>query len=94
MIMKIIINPEDNMTEVCEISEYYTEPDYLEVVKGKEVNSGLKEIINQEGEIFITEDGEGDNFWKEIIILTDAGFELLKIENLEWEEIQKELEAN
>ena len=88
MIMKIIINPEDNMTEVCEISEYYTEQDYLEVIKGKEVNPDLKEIINQDGEIFITDDGEGDNYWKEIIIMSDAGFELLKIENLEWEKIK------
>jgi len=94
MIMKIIINPEDNMVEVCEIAQYYTEPDYLEVIKGKEIKSDLNEIIASEGEIFITEDNKGDNFWKEITIMTDAGFELLKINNLEWESIQKEMEAN
>ena len=91
MIMKIIINPEDEMVEVCEISKYYTENDYLEVIKGKETNPDLNEIIVSEGEIFITEDNEGDNFWKEVIIMSDAGFELLKINNLDWEQIQKEL---
>ena len=34
---------------------------------------------------------DGDDYWKEVLILTDVGYELLKIENHDWELILKEM---
>ena len=86
MIMKIVISPEDKMIQVYEIARYYTESgNYLEVIAGKDVK-GLNEIVlDGEGKYFDENTPEGDEFWKELTIMSDAGFELLKIENLDWE---------
>lgn len=93
MILKIIWSEVDKAEEVMEISNYYTENDYLEVAIGKNKTSLDREIIVNEGEVWINvkPDAEhGEDYWDEVVILTDAGIELFKTTNLDIEQIKQE----
>ncbi len=75
MILKVIIDEEGNQIEVFEITNYYTEDAYLEAdIEGKGIED--RSIILNEGNYL----GESEN-WEQIVIMTDKGFELLKLTN-------------
>lgn len=93
MIMKVIWSEIDKADEVMEISNYYTEINYLEVAIGKNKTQLDREIVVNEGELWINvkPDAEhGEDYWEEVIILTDGGFELYKTTNLDIEQIKEE----
>ena len=88
MILKIIWSGQDKAEEVMEISNYYTENDYLEAAIGKDKTALDREIIVNEGEVWVNVNPgaeHGEDYWEEVVILTDGGVELWKTRNLDIE---------
>ena len=96
MILKIVWSEIDKSEEVMEISKYYTENDYLEVAIGKNMCALDREIIVNEGEVWLNvkSDAEhGEDYWEEVVVLTDGGVELWKTKNLDIELVKQEQEV-
>ena len=93
MLLKIVWSEADKATEVMEISNYYTENDYLEAAIGKNMTPGDREIIVNEGLIMINvnPDAEGEDYWETIQVLSDGGFVLWETKNLDIELVKAEL---
>ena len=72
MILKIILSKEDNQTEVFQISNYYSEKDYLEADINEPGIDGRVIVLN-EG-LYYKEDDD----WEEIEVLSDQGTQLIK----------------
>lgn len=71
MILKITLSKEDNQTEAFQISNYYSEPNYLEA----DINGSGKddrEIVLTEGLYLEQEDN-----WERIEIMSDQGYPLI-----------------
>jgi len=93
MILKIIWSREDKADEVMEISNYYSENDYLEAAIGRNKTSQDREIIVNEGEVWTMSkvDAEhGEDYWEEVIVMTDGGFELWKAVNFDIDLVKEE----
>lgn len=93
MILKIVWSKIDEAEETMEISNYYTEIGYLEASIGKNKTALDREIIVNEGEVWLNvkADAEhGEDYWDEVVILTDGGIELWKTTNLDIEQIKEE----
>jgi len=92
MILKIIWSEEDKCEDVMEISNYYSEDDYLEAAIGKDMTSGDREIIVSEGLVMINvlPDAEGEDYWETIQVLSDSGFVLWETKNINLELIKQE----
>ena len=93
MILKIVWSEADKAEEVMEISNYYTENDYLEAAIGKNMSALDREIIVNEGEVWLNvkPDAEhGEDYWDEVVVLTDGGIELWKRKNLDIELVKQE----
>lgn len=96
MILKIVWSEVDKAEEVMEISNYYCENTYLEAAIGKDKTSLDREIIVNEGEVWLNvqPDAEhGEDYWDEVVVLTDGGVELWKAKNLDIELVKKEKES-
>ena len=93
MILKIVWSAADKAEEVMEISNYYAENDYLEAAIGKDKTSLDREIIVNEGEVWLNVNVDADNgedHWEEVTVMTDGGVELWKTRNLDIELVKAE----
>lgn len=93
MILKIIWSEVDKVEEVMEISNYYSEGNYLEAAIGKDSSSLDREIIVNEGEVWlnvIAGAEHGEDYWEEVVVMTDGGVELWKAKNLDIELVKQE----
>lgn len=93
MILKLIYSEIDNAYEFHEISNVYTENDYLECAIGKNKEALDRQIVVNEGQYWLNakEDAEfGDDCWEVVQVLTDAGHVLWEVKNLDVELIKNE----
>ena len=93
MLLKIVWSEADKAYEMHEISNIYTENDYLEAAIGKDKDSLQREIIVSEGQYWLNckADAEfGDDGWEKAQVLTDTGFVLWEVENLDIELVKNE----
>ena len=93
MILKIVWSAVDKAEEVMEISNYYAEGNYLEAAIGKNMKAIDREIIVNEGEVWLNVKAgaeNGEDYWEEVVVLTDGGVELWKRKNLDIELVRQE----
>ncbi len=86
MILKVVINEEDKIFELHEISCIYTEKGYLEGALKKDGTALEREIIVHEGQYWVNaKPGAefGDDYWETIQVLTDAGSVLWEVKKLD-----------
>ena len=94
MILKVVHSEADKAYEFHEISNIYTENDYMEGALQKNGEALDREIIVNEGQIWINvlPGAEfGDDTWEVVQVLTDAGSVLWEAKNLDIELVKTEL---